>query len=124
MQEAIEGEHQMAGDGMTAGRQRNRAGNGGATAGGLRIERVLPTLDPLLERLDVGVRGRAPADFPTRDLPEPSEIRPVIGRLRVRSDVPDAARDRVRGELETWTSALRQRLDAAPYRVGPAAVML
>ncbi|MEU7902084.1 vitamin B12-dependent ribonucleotide reductase [Actinoplanes sp. NPDC049118] len=33
----------MAGDGMTAGRQRNRAGNGGATAGGLRIERVWTT---------------------------------------------------------------------------------
>ncbi|MEU4214351.1 vitamin B12-dependent ribonucleotide reductase [Actinoplanes sp. NPDC026623] len=33
----------MAGDGMTAGRQRSRAGNGGATAGGLRIERVWTT---------------------------------------------------------------------------------
>ncbi|MET8150916.1 vitamin B12-dependent ribonucleotide reductase [Actinoplanes sp. NPDC049668] len=33
----------MAGDGMTAGRQRNRASNGGATAGGLRIERVWTT---------------------------------------------------------------------------------
>ncbi|GID98171.1 ribonucleoside-diphosphate reductase subunit alpha [Amorphoplanes digitatis] len=33
----------MAGDGMTAGRQRNRASSGGATAGGLRIERVWTT---------------------------------------------------------------------------------
>src|SRR5687767_13594782 len=29
----------MAGDGMTAGRQRSRARNGGAAVGGLRIER-------------------------------------------------------------------------------------
>ncbi|MEV4637120.1 vitamin B12-dependent ribonucleotide reductase [Actinoplanes sp. NPDC049548] len=33
----------MAGDGMTAGRQRTRAGNGGAAVGGLRVERVWTT---------------------------------------------------------------------------------
>ncbi|UQU66358.1 vitamin B12-dependent ribonucleotide reductase [Couchioplanes caeruleus] len=33
----------MAGDGMTAGRQRSRAGNGGAAVGGLRVERVWTT---------------------------------------------------------------------------------
>ncbi|GAA3908046.1 vitamin B12-dependent ribonucleotide reductase [Actinoplanes auranticolor] len=33
----------MAGDGMTAGRQRSRASNGGAAVGGLRIERVWTT---------------------------------------------------------------------------------
>src|SRR3954463_9404452 len=33
----------MAGDGMTAGRQRSRATNGGAAVGGLRIERVWTT---------------------------------------------------------------------------------
>ncbi|PRY24620.1 ribonucleoside-diphosphate reductase class II [Pseudosporangium ferrugineum] len=33
----------MAGDGMTAGKQRTRAGNGGATVGGLRVERVWTT---------------------------------------------------------------------------------
>jgi ribonucleoside-diphosphate reductase alpha chain len=37
---SIEGEHEMAGDGMTAGKQRSRASNGGAAVGGLRIERV------------------------------------------------------------------------------------
>ncbi|WP_067507564.1 vitamin B12-dependent ribonucleotide reductase [Actinoplanes sp. TFC3] len=33
----------MAGDGITAGRQRSRAGNGGAAVGGLRVERVWTT---------------------------------------------------------------------------------
>ncbi|GAA2543860.1 vitamin B12-dependent ribonucleotide reductase [Winogradskya consettensis] len=33
----------MAGDGITAGRQRTRAGNGGAAVGGLRVERVWTT---------------------------------------------------------------------------------
>ncbi|MFI7544552.1 vitamin B12-dependent ribonucleotide reductase [Actinoplanes sp. NPDC049599] len=33
----------MAGDGMTAGKQRSRASNGGAAVGGLRIERVWTT---------------------------------------------------------------------------------
>ncbi|BCJ54863.1 ribonucleoside-diphosphate reductase subunit alpha [Actinoplanes sp. NBRC 14428] len=33
----------MAGDGMTAGKQRTRAGNGGAAVGGLRVERVWTT---------------------------------------------------------------------------------
>jgi ribonucleoside-diphosphate reductase alpha chain len=40
---SIEGEHEMAGDGMTAGKQRSRASNGGAAVGGLRIERVWTT---------------------------------------------------------------------------------
>jgi ribonucleoside-diphosphate reductase alpha chain len=40
---SIEGEHEMAGDGMTAGRQRSRVSNGGAAVGGLRIERVWTT---------------------------------------------------------------------------------
>src|ERR1043165_5719824 len=37
------GSTSMAGDGMTAGKQRSRASNGGAPVGGLRIERVWTT---------------------------------------------------------------------------------
>jgi hypothetical protein len=87
---------------------------------GAQAAAVLPDLDRLLDQLDVAARGRR-IDHPVRDLPEPSQVRPVIGRLRVRAQVPDGAGDRVRAEIEAFTTLLRQRLDAAPYPVGTGA---
>lgn len=76
----------------------------------------LPSLETKLVEIDAAVRRR-PAPHPTALLPEPSEIRPVIGRLRVRRAAPEADR----AVLEAFVSGLRRQLDLAPYTV-PAAV--
>jgi hypothetical protein len=76
---------------------------------------VVPRLEGLLDRLDVELRGRRPS-FPVRDLPEPAAIRPVVGRLVVRSGGGGDVEGRSRAFVET----LRQQLDARSYVVTAA----
>ena len=76
---------------------------------------VLPAIEGLLDRLDVELRGRR-ATYPTRDLPEPAEVRPVVGRLVVRTGgVPDTE-----GQFRSFVATLRRELDTRPYTVAPS----
>ena len=52
-----------------------------------------------------------PAPRPVKDVPEPTELRPVIRTLRVR------AVGRTGAALRSWVEDLRRELNAAPYPV-------
>ena len=88
---------------------------------GSQVAAVLPKLDGLLDALDWAARGRRAA-HPVRDLPEPTAVRPVIGRLVIRARAPDGASERVQGELRTFVATLRERLDSSTYPVSAAGV--
>lgn len=70
----------------------------------------IPALEDVLGLLDESLRPSR--KHPTKLLKTPTEIRPVIGRLRVHSDAPDSDRPR----FEAFVGALRGKLDA-PYPV-------
>ncbi len=88
----------------------------GRSAEGLMAAQVqsLPgRLVDVLEKIDSELRGRGPA-HPTKDLPEPTEVRPVVGRLVVRTDAGGAP---VQRRLERFVADLRRELDVRPYAV-------
>lgn len=67
-------------------------------------------LEDVLARLDESIQKEL-GRHPVRDLPDPTELAPVIRRLRVRGRgvAPDA--------LRGWVDELRSALSAAPYPV-------
>ena len=78
---------------------------------------LLPGIEGMLDQLDVRLRGRR-ADFPVRELPEPQEVRPVIGRLVVRAAPEQAADgDDAEREYRAFVATFRRRLDARSYTV-------
>ncbi|MDN5789392.1 MAG: hypothetical protein L0H25_00795 [Micrococcales bacterium] len=75
---------------------------------------VLPQLEERLDLIDAALRripdGHAPV-HPTRELPEPDSLRPVIGRLVVRAAGAAGTEDRLRH----FVDEVRGQLDARPY---------
>ncbi|MGH9279371.1 MAG: hypothetical protein ACRD12_14855 [Acidimicrobiales bacterium] len=89
----------------------------GAGAGaGRHAAEFLPRLEAKLAELDAAVRPER-VQHPTRALEEPREIRPVIRRLRVRTDAGEASRPAV----EAFVQSLRRQLDLEPYAVAAGA---
>jgi hypothetical protein len=77
---------------------------GPAAAAGVR------GLEDVLSRIDAVVRTERQR-LPVKDVPEPTELTPVIQRLRVRS------RGRASEALEAWVADLRLELNALEYPV-------
>jgi hypothetical protein len=87
-----------------------------ATAASEYAGQYLPRLVGVLDAIDAELR-RAPRRLPTRELPEPATVRPVIDRLVIRRPGPASSR----AELERFARSLRRELDAADYPVPAAA---
>src|SRR6266545_2999262 len=68
------------------------------------------TLEGLLSRLDAYIRKERPLQ-PVLDVPEPTELRPVIATLRVR------AQGSSEPTLRSWVDDLKAALGAAPYPI-------
>ena len=68
------------------------------------------SLEDVLSRIDAVVRTERQR-LPVKDVPEPTELTPVIQRLRVRS------RGRAAEALEAWVADLRLELNALEYPV-------
>lgn len=77
-----------------------------------QAQSFLPGLGALLDLIDLNLHGKARAR-PTKDLPEPADVRPVIGRLRVRTDAGPQAGPAIRDFVTT----LRREFDARTYPV-------
>jgi hypothetical protein len=77
---------------------------GPAAAAGVR------GLEDVLWRIDA-VIGTERRRLPVKNVPEPTQLTPVIQRLRVRS------RGRTSDALQAWVEDLRRELNAAEYRV-------
>jgi hypothetical protein len=67
-------------------------------------------LEDVLSRIDAVVRTER-RRLPVKDVPEPTQLAPVIGRLRVTS------RGRGSEAMRGWVADLRRELDAAGYAV-------
>jgi hypothetical protein len=81
-----------------------------------QAQSFLPKLGALLDLIDLELHGKA-GTHPTKDLPEPAAVRPVIGRLLVRTDAGSQAGPPIR----EFVSMLRRELDARTYLVPAAA---
>jgi hypothetical protein len=77
-----------------------------------QAQSFLPKLGDLLDRIDLELHGKA-RPHPTKDLPEPAAVRPVIGRLLVRTDAGSQAGPSIR----EFVSMLRRDLDTRTYVV-------
>jgi hypothetical protein len=67
-------------------------------------------LEDVLWRIDA-VIGTERRRLPVKNVPEPTQLTPVIQRLRVRS------RGRTSDALQAWVEDLRRELNAAEYPV-------
>jgi hypothetical protein len=67
-------------------------------------------LEDVLSRIDAVIRTER-RRLPVKDVPEPTQLTPVIRQLRVRS------RGRTSDALQAWVADLRRELDADPYTV-------
>ena len=67
-------------------------------------------LEDVLSRIDAVIRTERKR-LPVKDVPEPTRLAPVIGRLRVTS------RGRTSEALQGWVADLRRELDATGYAV-------
>ena len=77
---------------------------GPAAAAGVR------GLEDVLSRIDATIRAERKR-LPVKDVPKPTQLTPVIQRLRVRS------RGRTPEALQAWVEELRRELNAADYAV-------
>ena len=75
-----------------------------------QAQSFLPKIGALLDRIDLELHGKA-RPHPTKDLPEPADVRPVIGRLLVRTDAGSQAGPPIR----EFVSMLRRELDTRTY---------
>src|SRR5262249_30870904 len=67
-------------------------------------------LEDVLARIDAVIRTDRQR-LPVKDVPEPTQLTPVIRRLRVRS------RGRTSEALQGWVDDLRRELNADPYTI-------
>ena len=77
-----------------------------------QAQSFLPKLGALLDLIDFELHGKA-RTHPTKDLPEPAAVRPVIGRLLVRTDAGPQAGPPIR----EFVSTLRREFDTRTYLV-------
>lgn len=77
-----------------------------------QVRSFLPRLGALLDAIDLNLHGKA-RTRPTKDLREPADVRPVIGRLRVRT----AAGSQAGPPIRDFVTALRREFDARTYPV-------
>jgi hypothetical protein len=75
---------------------------------------LLPGIEGLLGQFDLQLRKHA-LTHPTRELPEPDSVRPVVGRLVVRGPGGPPAQE----EMAKFVAALRAELDARTYLSAP-----
>jgi hypothetical protein len=77
---------------------------GPAAAAGIR------SLEDVLSRIDAVIRTERQR-LPVKDVPDPTQLTPVIRQLRVRS------RERASDMLQAWVEDLRRELNTAEYPV-------